>query len=194
MRILFFFMWLIPRWLLFIFGSNWIKNVVFDFSIKVESNIFWCPPILYCTWTQTKSKPSQEQNNNLPVSGTKAFGEGHTQYIGDPSGMIDVRSTALAPKQNPRANSKNNRPGWAYTQALNYQQIVLRRPRKNTSPHSRSRTWVRVFVIMSRFWSPSKTCGSLSNGNCRFCDNCVGRSVFFCVCPTGWNAAFSISF
>lgn len=46
----------------------------------------------------------------LSVSGTKALSEGQSQYISDLGGMIDVRSTASAPKQNPWANSENNRP------------------------------------------------------------------------------------
>lgn len=46
----------------------------------------------------------------LSVSGTKALSEGQSQYISDLGGMIDVRRTASAPKQNPWANSENNRP------------------------------------------------------------------------------------
>lgn len=54
----------------------------------------------------------KKQKNKLffSVSGTKALSEGQGQYISDPGGMIDVRSTASAPKQNPWANSENNRP------------------------------------------------------------------------------------
>lgn len=104
----------------------------------------------YCTLTQSLSHRKKMTTTFLSVSGAKAFGEGHSQYIGDPSGMIDVRSTTSAPKQNPWANSKNNRPVWAYTQALNYQHIVLRLLWKNTPSPFCFRTWVSVLVFMSR--------------------------------------------
>lgn len=42
----------------------------------------------------------------MSVRGTKALAKGHTQYISDPSGMIDARTTAPAPKQNPQAKGK----------------------------------------------------------------------------------------
>lgn len=40
----------------------------------------------------------------LSVRGTKALAKGHTQYISDPNGMIDVATTA--PKENPQAKGK----------------------------------------------------------------------------------------
>lgn len=164
----------------------------------MESNIFWCPqkgwdPLLLYFNSDKVLAITRKKNKTtfLSVSATRAFSEGHTQYIGDPSG-IDVRSTAPAPKQSPWANSKNNRPVWAYTQALNYQQIVLWLPWKKHIPPSCSRSWASVLVIM---WSGFDLSPRLT-------DPCPRELkflwlqrwlIFFFVCPTGWNS-FSFSF